>query len=177
MVGAHTGMAPPYPPGGYRASMERFCLIPAVYVLLRRRRGRRREVLLQYRRGTTFMDEHWAASAAGHVEAGESLFQAAIREVAEELGVTIAADDLVPLTVVHRRHEDQAPINQRIDIFFAVNRWGGEPRTQEPHKSADLAWFPLDGLPFPVVPHELRVLQGLAEGHLDHLASFGFGAS
>ena len=154
--------------------MSRFCLVPAAYVLLRRTVSGRREVLLQFRRGTGFMDEHWACGVAGHVEAEESVFEAAIREAAEELDVRLALDDLVPLTVVHRRHEDDDPVNQRVDFFFAVDRWMGSPRTVEPDKSADLGWFALDDLPSPVVPHELRVLRGLAAGNLDQFAAVGF---
>ncbi len=154
--------------------MGRFALIPAVYVVFRRHRDGRSEVLLQYRRGTGFMDEHWACGAAGHVEAGESVVEAAVREACEEVGVVIDADDVVPLTVVHRRHEDDTPVNQRVDFFVAVDSWQGEPRTVEPDKSADLGWFPLDALPVPVVPHELRVLRGLADGDLERLCSLGF---
>lgn len=120
------------------------------------------------------MDEHWAFGAAGHVEAEESVFDAAVREVAEELGVRVDRRDLVPLTVVHRRHEDDDPINQRVDFFFAVDRWSGTPRTLEPDKSSDLAWFALDDLPSPVVPHEATVLRGLASGDLADVAVFGF---
>ena len=32
-------------------------------------------MLLQLRRGTGYMDGHWAAAAAGHVEAGESVLE------------------------------------------------------------------------------------------------------
>lgn len=154
--------------------MPRLCLVPAVYVLLRRRALGRRQVLLQFRDGTGFMDEHWACGAAGHVEAGESLFAAAVREADEELGVTVAPEDLIPLTVVHRRHEDDAAINQRIDVFFAVDRWVGHPTTQEAEKSSGLDWFDLEDLPRPVVPHEERVLRGLAAGDLAHINSVGF---
>lgn len=152
----------------------RFSLIPAVYVILRRREGDARQVLLQMRAGTGFMDGHWASGAAGHVESGESLFEAAVREGTEELGITIHPMDLLPLTVMHRRHEDAQPINQRMDTFFVCDRWEGDPSLQEPHKAADLRWFDLDDLPSPLVPHEARVLSGLASGELPHLTSFGF---
>ncbi len=157
--------------------MHRFSLVPAAYLLLRRNVAGRREVLLQFRKGTGFMDEHWACGAAGHVEAEESVFDAAVREAAEELDVRVDVRDLMPLIVVHRRHEDDDPVNQRVDFFFAADRWEGTPRTVEPDKSATLAWFALDDLPSPVVPHELRVLNGLASGHLEHLAAVGFSSS
>lgn len=152
----------------------RFALVPAAYVVFRRRVHGRREVLLQYRDGTGFMDQHWACGAAGHVEAGESVFEAGVREAREELGVEVSPDDLVPLVVVHRRQDDDAPINQRIDVFFACDAWEGEPRTLERQKSSDLRWFDLADLPEPLVPHEGRVLRALAAGDLPLIATFGF---
>lgn len=151
-----------------------FTVIPSSYVLLRRNGPRGREVLLQYRDGTGFLDEHWAFGAAGHIELGETVFDAALREVTEELGVGIKRDALIPLTVVHRRHEDDHPRNQRVDFFFACDEWTGDPRINESHKSSLLMWAPLDDLPSPVVPHELAVLEALAAGELSLVRTFGF---
>ncbi len=39
----------------------------------------------------------WDTSAAGHVDSGESYLQCAVRELAEELGVVLSADDLIPV--------------------------------------------------------------------------------
>jgi len=61
-----------------------FSLVPAAYVFLLREAGPRTEVLLQLRRHTGYMDDHWAAGIAGHVEANESVIQTAIREGREE---------------------------------------------------------------------------------------------
>jgi 8-oxo-dGTP diphosphatase len=152
----------------------RFQLVPAAYVLLRRTAGGAEQVLLQLRRGTGFMDGHWAAAAAGHVEAGESVLQAAVREAAEELGITIDAADLEPLCAMHRTAAPHDPVDERVDFFFSCRRWTGEPRTVEPDKSADLRWFPLAELPDPVVPHERQVLVGLREGTLRPVVTHGF---
>lgn len=153
---------------------SRFVVVPAVYVVFRRRDRGVREVLLQRRDGTGFMDGHWACGAAGHVEAGESVYEAAVREAREELGLTVSAADLVPLVVVHRRHDDDQPVNQRVDFFFACDAWTGEPATQEADKSSDLGWFDITALPTPVVPHEERVLRALAGGDLPLVATYGF---
>lgn len=153
-----------------------FAVIPSAYVLLRRNGPRGREVLLQYRDGTGFLDHHWAFGAAGHVEAGETVFDAAVREAAEELGVRITPAALVPLTVVHRRHEDDSPVNQRVDFFFACDSWLGEPEIRERHKSSQLTWARLDRLPTPMVPHEGAVLNALAVGELAHVRTHGFDA-
>ena len=80
------------------AGHGRFSVVPAAYVVFLRGADGDREVLLQLRRGTGFMDEHWACAAAGHVERGESVYAAATREAEEEVGVT--AVELVPLTAM-----------------------------------------------------------------------------
>ena len=71
--------------------MSRFQVIPAAYLLLTRGEGDTLEVLLQLRGpGTGYLPGHWASGAAGHVEYGESVFVAAAREAAEELGISYA---------------------------------------------------------------------------------------
>jgi 8-oxo-dGTP diphosphatase len=144
--------------------------VPAAYVLLRKGN----EVLLQLRSGTGYMDDHWACAAAGHVEKYETVFAAACRETAEELGVTIDAADLRPLTAMHRTHFDHAPIDERVDFFFECDRWQGDPRLVETTKAAGLDWFALDALPDPVVPHEKYVLDGVRTGTLPTVSVFGF---
>ncbi|MGP5396099.1 NUDIX hydrolase [Arthrobacter rhombi] len=148
---------------------ERPRLVPASYVVFRRAD----QVLLQLRQGTGYMDGCWAAAAAGHLEAGESAVQAAVREAQEELGITIDPEQLVPLTTMHRSNGATALDGQRVDFFFSCELWHGEPRLMEPDKAADLGWFPLDGLPHPVVPHERYVFERLAAG-LPALTTFGF---
>ena len=151
-------------------SLDRFQVVPAAYVVLRRDD----EVLLQLRRGTGYMDEHWACAAAGHVERGESVLAAAEREAREELGVVVAAADLVGLTGMHRTNGTGEPIDERVDWFFECRRWTGTPVLQEPDKAADLRWCRLDSLPRPVVPHELAVLDALARGGVPPVMTFGF---
>jgi 8-oxo-dGTP pyrophosphatase MutT (NUDIX family) len=138
---------------------DRVRLVAAAYVMLQRDDA----VLLQLRRGTGYLDEHWAL-LAGHLEPGETITQAAVREAAEESGVRIEPADLEPLTTLHRLVPDGPQIEQRCDFFFRARRWIGEPMLLEPHRCADMRWFRLSDLPEPVVPHELTVLRHLAEG-------------
>ncbi len=144
-------------------------MVPAAYVVLRRDD----QVLMLLRAGTGYRDGHWAVPA-GHVEAGESVLEAAVREVAEEVGVAVRPADLRPLCAMHRTHGNHLPIDERVDFFFESRRWSGEPYRAEPSKAADLGWFNLDKLPEPVVPHEQFVLERLVIGELQPVVTWGF---
>jgi 8-oxo-dGTP pyrophosphatase MutT (NUDIX family) len=146
-------------------TQERFVVVPASYVFLRRGD----EVLLQLRQNTGYMDDHWAAGAAGHVERGETAYDAAHREAAEELGVT---DLELTFEFSMQRTQHADPIDERIDFFFSATGWTGDPAIIEPGKAADLRWFPLDALPDPVVPHERLALSRLGSG--ERYLTFGF---
>ena len=128
-------------------------------------------MLLQLRQNTGFMDDHWAAAAAGHVERGETAWDAAAREAAEEIDVHDVALDFVTSMQRTRRAD---PIDERIDFFFTARSWRGEPRIMEPRKCADLRWCRLDDLPDPVVPHERVVLDSLGGAGLPAYTTFGF---
>ena len=149
---------------------DRFRLVPAAYVVLRRRNA----VLLQLRSNTGYMDGHWATAAAGHVEADESVFEAAVREAREELGVDVAPADLQPLCAMHRTAGSSRRVDERVDFFFECWTWSGEPRLLETDKAAELSWFGLDALPIPVVPHERFVLDRLGTEDLQAVVTFGF---
>jgi 8-oxo-dGTP pyrophosphatase MutT (NUDIX family) len=156
--------------------VNRFQVIPAAYVLLVEPTtdGPADRVLLSLRCNTGYMDEHWSFGAAGHVEAGESVLAAAVREAREELGVGLGTSDLEPLTVMHRTAGNGDPIDERVDFFFAAHSWTGRPERREPHKAAALRWFSLDDLPDRVVPHELEVLEHLHKGNVPAVTVVGF---
>ena len=152
-----------------RSSTNPAVLVPVSYVIFRQGGS----VLLQLRQGTGYMDGHWSAAAAGHVEPGESAQSAALREAAEELGVVIAAEELVPLTVIHRAARCGEAGSGRVDFFFSCESWTGSPHIVESGKAAELRWFRLEKLPETVVPHERHVLERLTAG-LPVFLSFGF---
>lgn len=69
----------------------------------------------------------------GKVEQGESPEHALIRELAEELGIDIAAADLAPLTFASHAYPDF----HLLMPLFLCTRWRGEP---VPHEGQELAW-------------------------------------
>ncbi|MGC3953535.1 MAG: NUDIX domain-containing protein [Propionicimonas sp.] len=152
------------------AGVNRHSLIPASYVYLLRDG----EVLLQRRQNTGYMDGHWTAGAAGHIEPGETAPQAAARELREELGLEVALDDLVPSSVMHRTDGSEDPREQRVEWFFCCASWTGDPTIREPHKCAELRWFPLTELPDLVPDYERTALEWLRDHAEVGLLSVGF---
>src|SRR5690625_965674 len=137
---------------------SRFVLVPASYLYLLREERGSDQVLLQLRQNTGYMDGHWAAAAAGHLERGESAWDAAHREAGEELGVAQVALDF---EFTMQRTQGGAAIDERVDFFFTARRWAGRPQVREPEKCADLGWWNLADLPEPLVPHEALALARL----------------
>lgn len=156
-------------PEGYAAAHGSFALIPAAYVFL----VDDDRVLLQMRAGTGYYDGWWAATAAGHVESGETVFAGAARELLEEVGVDVDESDLQPITAMHRTAPTGLPVDQRLDVFFVARSWRGIPSLQE-EKASALEWFPLDALPERLVHHERFALEGWRDGGLSAITAFGF---
>jgi 8-oxo-dGTP diphosphatase len=99
------------------------------------------EVLMMRRAGTGFFDGLYSLPG-GHVEPGESLREAAARELVEETGVRVQPGTLEPLGVVHRLSD-----TNRIDFFLRVRAWEGEPQICERDKCDAMGWFGRNALP------------------------------
>lgn len=109
-------------------------------------------VLLARRSGVSYGDGQWGLPG-GHVEAGETLAQAASREAWEEVGVRTDPADLEPVGMSRYVDGDVCGL----DLFFSTSTFAGEPR---PVSECDrIGWFSLDALPEPMlswVPGSLR---------------------
>ena len=108
---------------------------------------RRDQILLLRRFQTGYMDGYYSLPA-GHLDGEETVRMAGVREAREEIGVRIDPSDLIFAGVFHR-HEDE----ERVDFFFQVLNWSGEPVNAEPEKCDGLSWVELDALPGNTVPY------------------------
>jgi 8-oxo-dGTP diphosphatase len=79
----------------------------------------------------------------GSVEFGETLEQAAVREVGEEYGFEIEVREL--LDVVN--HIIPAERQHWVSPTFLCTVKSGEPHIREPHKCDAIGWFSLDQIP------------------------------
>lgn len=123
---------------------EHFKACGAVMLFLCRKESGREQILLQKRCNTGYGDGMWDCGTSGHVEDGESMKAAMVREAKEELGIVIQYEDVHFATFTHKNTPGGAIY---YNTFFYVNRYKGEPRIMEPEKCSDLQWFYLEELP------------------------------
>ena len=123
---------------------ERFKIVPSVYLVL----IKDNKILLSRRYNTGYFDTYYSFPA-GHLDGGETLKQAMIRETSEEIGIPLGSDDL---ELVHTMNRKMAN-NERVDFFFVAKQWQGEPKIIETDKCDSLDWFELDKLPENIIPY------------------------
>lgn len=128
------------------APPRRHAEIVDVHLILRRADDR---VLLARRRGTGYADG-LLNTPSGHVEDGEDVRRAVIREAYEEVGVTVDPDALRVALVMQHAAPGEDP---RTGWFFEARRWRGEPVNREPAKCGGIGWYPLDALPDDMVAY------------------------
>ncbi len=113
-----------------------------VHLVIRRGGPEGEEVLLARRAGTGYADGLWHLPS-GHVEDGEDVRSAVLREAYEEVGLQLEPSDVRMALVMQHRGPGGAP---RTGWFFETSA-GGTPVNREPDKCDALAWYPLSALP------------------------------
>jgi ADP-ribose pyrophosphatase YjhB (NUDIX family) len=117
--------------------MERFKMPVAVHLLL----IQDDKILLIKRFNTGYCDNMFSLPA-GHVEKGENVRDAMIRETKEEINIDVSKK-LKIVQVMNRKGTDQ----ERIDYFFLAKKWKGIINNNEPNKCSLIKWVNIDKLP------------------------------
>ena len=133
---------------------KRFTLKIAVHVFL----IREQHILLLKRFNTGYEDGNYSV-IAGHLDGGEEVKTAAIREAYEEANIHLLQDDLAIVGVMHRKANDE-----RVDFFVAATKWSGDIINAEPNKCSELTWFDLDHLPENTIPYVHRAIENYQRG-------------
>lgn len=119
----------------------------------------RNNTLLMGKRGNVYGSGTWALPG-GHLEFMERANECIVRELKEEMNLTInpseitllaLCDDLQPANNVHYLH-----------ITFRVDIGSHEPELSEPDACAEWRWFPLDALPEEIFPPHRKIFQTIA---------------
>ena len=116
------------------------------------------QVLLIRRFNTGFADGQYSVPA-GHLDGGETVIAAAIREAQEEVGLQLDAEHIRFSHVMHRMDGEE-----RVDFFVTVSQWNGEPINAEPDKCDDIRWARVDNLPENTVPYIKAALHNHQHG-------------
>lgn len=137
---------------------ERYQSKVAVFLILTKEVDGQKHILLQERCNTGYMDGKYDTACSGHLEKGESLSMALIREAKEEIDLDIKEEDLELVSIIHPYHEDY------INVFFTTNKYIGTPKIMEPNKCDNLKWFNIDELPENIITRIENVIENIRKG-------------
>ena len=116
--------------------------------------------MIARRQNTGYRDGEYSIPA-GHLDGGETVLSAGVREAHEEVGLRLDQAHLEFAGVMHRLEDEE-----RVDFFVRVRQWDGEPVNSEPHKCDDLRWVNLAALPDNTVPYVRRAIGNHLRGIL-----------
>ena len=134
--------------------MAKFLAPVSVHLLL----VRGNTVLLLRRYNTGYEDGNYSL-VAGHVEGGEELTTAMIREASEEAGIRISPSDLEVVGAIHSMTD-----KEYVHFFLKASQWSGEVCNMEPNKCDDLIWCDFRDLPDNTVPYVRRAIENYRKG-------------
>jgi 8-oxo-dGTP diphosphatase len=124
---------------------NRFLVRSAAYLIL----IKDRKILLLRRFNTGWMDGKYSF-VVGHLDGGETVTQAIMREAREEARITVDEKDLHVVHVMHRKSGDKL---EYIDFFLVADKWEGIPEIGERDKCDEMEWYSLDDLPNDILPY------------------------
>jgi 8-oxo-dGTP pyrophosphatase MutT (NUDIX family) len=136
---------------------QRYASIVDVHVILRRGG----KVLLLRRAGDTYASGQLCLPS-GHMEQGESIMHAGVRETFEETGITLDPAALRHVLSIHQRNPGTG--HARIGFAFEPHSWDGEHVNAEPHKHSALVWADPARLPPDVVGCAAAVITAVERG-------------
>ena len=116
--------------------------------------------LLMLRRYRTGYEDGNYSVVAGHLDGGEDVYAAMIREAGEEAGILLQRPALEIVQVMHRK----SAAEERVDYFLACNTWEGEVRNMEPDKCDDLCWCPWAAIPDNTIGYVRAAIENYRNG-------------
>ncbi|MDV9171607.1 NUDIX domain-containing protein [Streptomyces sp. W16] len=110
-------------------------------------------------RANTFGAGTWGLPG-GHLEIGETLIEAACRELEEETGIRARTARIVCVT------DPDPAANHHMQVGVQISDYTGEIQVCEPHRCERWEFWPLDALPTPLFVGVVEVLRMVKVGAL-----------
>ena len=120
------------------------------------------ELLFLLRKNTPFFSDHYGL-IGGKVEDNESITDALIREMYEEINITVTKENMHFVHCLSFKNEQGKAI---LAVVFNINNWHGDIINNEPEKCAELAWFGPDNLPNNIIPRHLHIINMIQQNIL-----------
>lgn len=130
-----------------------------VGVIVIKKEGQKQFVMLHQRKGK--LGTHYWGSGGGHVEPGESLQEAIMRELREEAGDDLKVTNVSFLGVYNFT---EMPPKHYVDISFYAEYVSGEPVNNSPEETTEWQWFDVNDVPSPLFPPVEIHLKALKTG-------------
>ena len=133
----------------------RFKSIVCVDIFLRKGK----EFLLMRRQNTKSHDGEFELPG-GHLEEGEDLLDAMIREAKEELEISLKRDDLHLNHIMHHYNKG------RLNFIYEADASNLNPIIGEPEKCSELRWVTFDTIPEETTSKVKQILNNIKEKSL-----------
>lgn len=124
------------------------------------------KVLLMRRQNTGWNDGKYAL-LGGHVEDGENIFDTAVREAKEEVGITVRPEKLKPLFTMQIEPD-------YVYFYFCIDEFEGEPQNMEPDKCDDFSFFEPSEFPENLIPTDKKALEYIFGEKTQTFGTFGW---
>ena len=133
--------------------MDRLKVKVAVYMILLNHEGK----VLFGRRTNTGWQDGKLSLPSGHVDPGELPAESALRELKEEVDITVKLNQLVIKQIAYRK-------DNYIDFYFLIKDWTGNPSIMEPSKCSELIWVDVNDTKDQFAPNVLVATQRAIKG-------------
>lgn len=133
---------------------SRYLVQSVAFVLITKIENNEEYVLLQRRCNTGMLDGEYDVACSGHLEKGETLKIAAIREAKEELGIDILEENLDLISAINAKYGDI----QYVSMAFHVTKYQAIPHIVEKDKCNQLKWVPINNLPSNLAVHTKKII-------------------
>lgn len=111
----------------------------AVYAVIKNEKWE----ILFWRRENSWFKDWFLQLPAWHIEWNETMKQACIREIKEEVNLDVLEEDLEIIHISHRVCPDRV----YFDIYLEVKKYSWELKINEPEKCSELKFIDINNLP------------------------------